>query len=182
MMTSMSRTGDVANNSMVPVRFSSAKSRIVIIGMKNSPITLTFDNSGRIMYSLRFTGNVWPLIWASMFESQSSPANSRRRTRRSPRTWSAADKRWVKRNSCGAPCGRLSRYFSLLCSLGCEFLRFRRSFLSSQLQEDLLQAHSRGAQLIQIPAGLDHGTSEIAAHEILLAFDLKNIAAVAALF
>src|SRR5439155_11374410 len=53
MMTSMSRTGDVANNSMVPVRFSSAKSRIVIIGMKNSPITLTFDNSGRIMYSLR---------------------------------------------------------------------------------------------------------------------------------
>src|SRR5947207_8491111 len=121
-------------------------------------------------------------LCSTTFNTQTRQTNYIIRTRIAPRTWSAADKRWVKRNNCGALFGRLSRYFSLLCSLGCEFLRFRRSFLSSQLQEDLLQAHSRGAQLIQIPAGLDQGTSEIAAHEILLAFDLKNIAAVAALF
>src|SRR5207247_9652349 len=93
------------------------------------------------------SGHSFGLPW---FESQSSPTNSRRRTRRSPRTWSAADKRWVKRNNCGALFGRLSRYFSLLCSLGCEFLRFRRSFLSSQLQEDLLQSHSCRLHLVAV--------------------------------
>ena len=39
-MISISRIGEVASSSMVPVRFSSANSRMVIIGMKNSPMTL----------------------------------------------------------------------------------------------------------------------------------------------
>ncbi len=58
----MSRMGDVASSSMVPVRFSSANSRMVIMGMKNSPITLTFESSGRITYSLTLMGNAWPRI------------------------------------------------------------------------------------------------------------------------
>ena len=38
---SMSLTGDVLSNSIVPDRFSSAKSRIVTAGVKKSKITLT---------------------------------------------------------------------------------------------------------------------------------------------
>ena len=52
----MSRTGEVTSSSMVPVRFSSANSRMVIMGMKNSPITLTFVSSGRITHSFTFIG------------------------------------------------------------------------------------------------------------------------------
>ena len=58
--------GDVASNSMVPVRFSSANRRIVIIGIKNSPTTLTFDSNGRIICSFTFMGNDCPRICISM--------------------------------------------------------------------------------------------------------------------
>ena len=52
----------MTSSSIVPVRFSSANSRMVIMGMKNSPMTLTFDSSGRITYSFTFIGNAWPRI------------------------------------------------------------------------------------------------------------------------
>ncbi len=44
--------GDVASSSIVPCRFSSAKSRIVSIGATNSATTARLWNSGRIRYSL----------------------------------------------------------------------------------------------------------------------------------
>ena len=56
MMISMSRMGEVASSSMVPMRFSSANSRMVIMGMKNSPITLMFESSGRMTYSFTLIG------------------------------------------------------------------------------------------------------------------------------
>ena len=56
MMISMSRIGEVASSSMVPLRFSSANRRIVIIGIKNSPMTLVLESSGRMTYSLMFIG------------------------------------------------------------------------------------------------------------------------------
>jgi hypothetical protein len=62
MMISVSRMGEVASSSMVPVRFSSANRRMVIMGMKNRPTTLMFDNSGRMTYSLTLMGMAWPLI------------------------------------------------------------------------------------------------------------------------
>ena len=51
---------------MVPLRFSSANRRIVIMGMKNSPITLMLESRGRTICSLRFIGNCSPSIWVSM--------------------------------------------------------------------------------------------------------------------
>ena len=35
---------------------------MVIMGMKNSPITLTFDSSGRMTYSFTLMGADWPRI------------------------------------------------------------------------------------------------------------------------
>ena len=64
-ITSISRIGDVVSSSMVPVRFSSANSRIEIMGMKKSPITLAFDSSGRMICSLIFMGIGWPRRIAS---------------------------------------------------------------------------------------------------------------------
>ncbi len=57
--------GDVASNSMVPWRFSSANKRMVIMGMKNSPTTLTFESSGRMICSFKFIGMDWPRICIS---------------------------------------------------------------------------------------------------------------------
>ncbi len=65
-MISKSRTGDVTSSSMVPVRFSSANRRMVIIGIRNSPITLTFENSGRITNSFTSIGIACPIIELSM--------------------------------------------------------------------------------------------------------------------
>ena len=53
---SISRIGEVASNSIVPLRFYSANSRMVIMGMKNNPMTAMFDRSGRIICSFRFIG------------------------------------------------------------------------------------------------------------------------------
>ena len=65
----MSRIGEVARSSIVPVRFSSANSRMVIIGIRNSPTTLMFDSSGRISSSFTFIGKLWPRIcdWMPMY-------------------------------------------------------------------------------------------------------------------
>ena len=65
-MISMSRTGEVASSSIVPERFSSAKRRMVIMGIKKSPTTLTFESSGRMICSLMFMGKVWPRICISI--------------------------------------------------------------------------------------------------------------------
>jgi hypothetical protein len=61
-ISSASRIGDVMSNSMVPERFSSANRRIVIIGIRNSPITLTFISTGRTIISLMFIGKLRPII------------------------------------------------------------------------------------------------------------------------
>ena len=59
---------------MVPVRFSSANRRIVIMGMKNSPMTLTFDSSGLMICSFTFIGNVWPRICDAMPSKTKKPS------------------------------------------------------------------------------------------------------------
>jgi hypothetical protein len=63
-MISMSVTGDVASSSKVPVRFSSANSRIVMMGMKKRPITARFDINGRIIWSFTLIGWLCPCIEA----------------------------------------------------------------------------------------------------------------------
>ena len=65
-MISRSRIGDVTSNSIVPLRFSSANKRMVIKGMKNSPITLAFESNGRMTSSFRFIGMGWPRNCDSM--------------------------------------------------------------------------------------------------------------------
>ena len=65
-ITSKSRTGEVASNSMVPLRFSSANNLMVIMGIRNNPITLTFESRGRITCSFRFIGKLPPRICDSM--------------------------------------------------------------------------------------------------------------------
>jgi len=65
-MISMSRTGEVASNSIVPDRFSSANSRMVIIGIRNNPMTLTFISSGRTIHSFKSIGMPRPIICDSM--------------------------------------------------------------------------------------------------------------------
>ncbi len=62
-MISTSRMGEVASSSMVPVRFSSANRRIVIIGMRNRPITLTLERTGRMTHSFTFMGMPRPIMW-----------------------------------------------------------------------------------------------------------------------
>src|ERR1700733_13550164 len=59
---SASRMGEVASSSMVPMRFSSANRRMLIMGMKNRPTTLMLDNSGRITYSFTLMGMAFPLL------------------------------------------------------------------------------------------------------------------------
>ena len=66
MMISMSRIGDVASNSMVPERFSSANSRMLIIGIRKSPMTLTLESTGRMTHSLTFIGMPRPIMADSM--------------------------------------------------------------------------------------------------------------------
>src|SRR5437899_915286 len=55
-------TIELLATSIVPPRFSSANKRIEIKGMKNNPMTPTFDSSGRTICSLRFIGNCSPRI------------------------------------------------------------------------------------------------------------------------
>ena len=66
MITSPSRMGEVVSNSMVPERFSSAKRRMVMMGMKNNPITLALFSSGRMICSFTFMGIISPRICDSM--------------------------------------------------------------------------------------------------------------------
>ena len=49
---------------MVPVRFSSANSRMVIMGIRNSAIVLAKPSSGRMICSFTFMGCCWPIICA----------------------------------------------------------------------------------------------------------------------
>ena len=51
---------------MVPCRFSSANSRMEIMGIRNSPMTLIFENTGRTISSFRSIGCPPPIIWLSM--------------------------------------------------------------------------------------------------------------------
>src|ERR1035441_2354138 len=52
-MISMSRTGEVSSNSMVPDFFSSANSRMVIMGIRNNAIVEAKPSIGRMMDSFR---------------------------------------------------------------------------------------------------------------------------------
>ena len=63
-MISLSRSGDVTSSSMVPVRFSSANSRMVIMGMMNSPTTLMLLKTCRTTHSFTLSGTAWPIIVA----------------------------------------------------------------------------------------------------------------------
>ena len=61
-MISISFTGEVSSSSMVPVFFSSAINRMVIIGIRNSDTVLAKPSSGRMIISFRLTGCDWPII------------------------------------------------------------------------------------------------------------------------
>src|SRR5438132_12999678 len=71
-----------------------------------------------------------------------------------------------------------SKRFHFLCR---RLLNFSPRFLASQLKKDLFEAHRRGPQFIEFPAGCHHRAREIAAHEILLAFNLECVVAIVAL-
>ena len=61
-MISKSLTGDVNSSSMVPLRVSSANSRIVTIGERNSRMMLKFPKVGWITNWLMFMGGMpWPM-------------------------------------------------------------------------------------------------------------------------
>ncbi len=64
---------------------------------------------------------------------------------------------------------------------GRRLLSLNPRFLASQLQKDLFEAHRRGPQFVEFPAGCHHRAREIAAHEILLAFNLECVVAIVAL-
>src|SRR6266704_6224836 len=61
-------------------------------------------------------------------------------------------------------------------------LSLNHRFLASELQKDLFKTHRRGPQFVEFPAGCHHGAREIAAHEILVTFDLEGIVAIVTLF
>ena len=49
---------------MVPVRFSSANRRMVIMGIRNRAMVEANPSSGRMICSFTFIGCCWPIIWA----------------------------------------------------------------------------------------------------------------------
>ena len=50
------------------------------------------------------------------------------------------------------------------------------------MQKDLSETHRRGPEFVEFPAGCHHNPREIAAHEILLTFDLECVVAIVTLF
>src|SRR2546425_613446 len=61
-------------------------------------------------------------------------------------------------------------------------LSLDRRFLASELQKDLFETHRRGPQFVEFPPRSHHGARQIAAHEILLTFDLECVVAIVTLF
>ena len=63
-----------------------------------------------------------------------------------------------------------------LSPFAARLFRFRgATSVPGQLQEDFFQAHRRGAKLIQIPSGFDHGARQVAANEAsFVAFDFED--------
>ena len=62
MMIARSLIGEVIKSSIVPLRFSSANRRMVIIGIKNNPMTLTLPSSGRTTESFTLIGWLCPIM------------------------------------------------------------------------------------------------------------------------
>src|SRR5438132_1204908 len=65
--------------------------------------------------------------------------------------------------------------------LGGRLLSLNHRFLASELQKDLFETHRRGPEFVEFPAGCHHNPREIAAHEILLTFDLECVVAIVTL-
>src|SRR5437899_2203861 len=60
-------------------------------------------------------------------------------------------------------------------------LSFDRRFLASELQKDLFETHRGGPQFVEFPPRRNHRARDIAAHEILLTFDLECVVAIVTL-
>jgi len=58
--------GDVSSSSMVPERFSSAKRRMEMSGMRHRPTTLALPSRGAMTYSFTLMGPPRPIIWDCM--------------------------------------------------------------------------------------------------------------------
>ena len=183
----MSRIGEVASNSMVPVRFSSANRRMVIMGMKNSPMTLTFESSGRMTIS--FTIHREALAAHLRFHAHQDEI-----TKRVPEE-EAEDQREHGQQQIRDRRNEIAVQFfaandpdisHLLFPLTADCLRgsssLQRRFVTGELQEDLFQAHGGGAKFVEVPAGFDHGARQIAADEAVFpAFDFEDCAVLRAL-
>ena len=119
-MISQSRTGDVTSSSMVPVRFSSANSRMVIIGIRNSADHADVRKQ-RPDHHIRSRSSAWlcPIIGAcNARRARKTPRRRKRKTRRSARKTPSRRKRSANGSSCSVPCGRWSR-----CVHHCSLLR-----------------------------------------------------------
>src|SRR2546425_996194 len=60
-------------------------------------------------------------------------------------------------------------------------LSLSRCFLASELQKDLFETHRGGPQFVEFPPRRNHRASDIAAHKILLTFDLECVVAIVTL-
>src|ERR1700733_8813428 len=107
--------------------------------------------------------------------SRNNRVHSRRRSRRSARTSSTTDRRWEIRNNSAVLCCKWSRYFSWLRLIRSSFLSLSRRLAAGELEEDLFQASCGRTKFIEIPAGSDHGTRQVSAHQLsLLALHFKD--------
>ena len=160
----------------MPDRFSSANRRIVIIGMKNSPITLMFESSGRISSSFKFIGNDWPahLRFHRVIdkgaervpEKQSEDDRKHRQQQIRNRRREVAVQLFAENHQ------NVSHQAAPVAT-GSSALH--GSGLTGKLQEDLLEADGSRPQLVQIPARIDHGARQVAANEaVFVAFNLKR--------
>ncbi len=147
----MSRTGEVISSSMVPERFSSANSRMVIMGIRNSPMTLTFISSGRITHSFMSIGMPRPIICDSMPRLHE---DGRRHVEEV-----AEDEGEHRHQQVGDRGGEVTLQFLAIngpdvshCAPPAAAVLLGRR----QLQEDLLQAERHRPQFVQVPAALHH--------------------------
>src|ERR1700678_4513813 len=109
--------------------------------------------------------------------SRNNRVRSRRRSRRSGRTSSTADRRREIRNNSAVLYCKWSRYFSWLRLVRSSLLSLSlsRRLAPGELEEDLFQASCSRTKLIQIPAGTDHGPRQVSSHQLsLLALHFKD--------
>ncbi len=99
-MISLSRMGEVSSNSMVPVRFSSAISRMVIMGIRNSVMVPAKPSSGRMIMIVDVHGLLLAhhlRLQAHAHEVARGDVEGESEDQREQRP--SADRRWARRSS-----------------------------------------------------------------------------------